>query len=290
MEFQTKIAISRSTWKIHPCENMLFVGSCFADNIGKHFLDEKFHAIVNPYGVMYNPVSILHTIHRLFHNDEGISPEWLMPQLENVPQDWHIPHSVIITLGTNHIYILKDTGEIVDNCRKRPQMLFEEKKLSVDECVDYLRQAVKELYGMNPDMKIIFTVSPIRYRKYGYHESQLSKAVLQLAADTLVQEGNGKVDYFPAYEIMNDELRDYRFYEADMLHPSDQAVEYIYERFAEIYFGEDTLDFLRLWKPIKEALGHKPVHPDSDEYRNFMDKTMLKVSEISKKYPNFALY
>lgn len=288
MEFQTKIVMPRSGWQIHPCENMLFVGSCFADSIGRRFQEEKFHAVVNPYGVMYNPASIQHTVHRLLHDDKGISPEWLMPEIEKTPENWLPPQTVVFTLGTNHVYILKATGEVVDNCRKRPQRLFEERKLTVDECACSLRQAVGELRGVNPEVRIILTVSPIRYRKYGYHESQLSKSTLQLAAEILVQEGNGSVDYFPAYEIMNDELRDYRFYKADMLHPSDQAVEYIYERFGEVYFGEDTEEFLRLWKPLKEALGHKPVHPDSDEYRKFMDKTMLKVSELSKKYPNFA--
>ena len=212
MEFRTIVKVEKGGFEIQPFEKILFVGSCFADHIGRRFVTEKFRANVNPLGVMYNPASIKSCVDRI---DDA-------------------PNVTFITLGTNHIYRLKETGEIVDNCRKKPQTLFSEEVLTVDECVDYLRQAVKELYGMNPDMKIIFTVSPIRYRKYGYHESQLSKAVLQLAADTLVQEGNGKVDYFPAYEIMNDELRDYRFYKADMLHPSDQAVEYIYERFAEI--------------------------------------------------------
>lgn len=285
MEFQTKVDIQSSSWKISPCEKMLFLGSCFADNIGNRFREEQFRAIVNPFGVMYNPASIFHSVQELLdssHEIEGVES-----------YEDRIPQVAIFTLGTNHVYILKETREIVDNCKKRPQHLFVERAMSVSECYQYLDEAVSLLRSANPEIKIILTVSPIRYRKYGYHGSQLSKATLQLAADQLVQhyvseENDNSVCYFPAYEIVNDELRDYRFYKPDMLHPSEQTVEYIYERFAEAYFSEDTRKFLAEWKPIKEALGHKPFHPESEEYKKFMDKTMLKVSMLSKKYPKFA--
>ena len=181
-----------------------------ADNIGRRFKEEKFRATVNPYGVMYNPASILHTVKRC----------------EDAPR------VALFTLGTNHVYILNETGEIVDNCAKRPQRLFTERELSVDECAAYLGEAVDILKERRGDVKVIVTVSPIRYAKYGYHGSQLSKAVLLLAADKLVKERVGTVCYFPAYEIVNDELRDYRFYAKDMLHPSEQAVEYIWEVFS----------------------------------------------------------
>lgn len=267
MEFRTIVDIPKSCFQIPPCEKMLLVGSCFADNLGRRFCEEQFQATVNPFGVMYNPASILHTVHKAKEEK---------------------PNVAIFTLGTNHVYILKETGEIVDNCAKRPQKLFEEKKLTVEECFDYLKQAVVELQTENVDVHVIVTVSPIRYRKYGYHESQLSKAILMLATDKLVKAFDGVVEYFPAYEIINDELRDYRFYKEDMLHPSDQAVEYIWQRFSEVYFGKETLNFLKEWKPIKEALGHKPFNPDSEEYKMFMTKTMLKVEALSKKYPTFA--
>ena len=133
-------------------------------------------------------------------------------------------------------------------------------------------------------MRIVLTVSPIRYRKYGYHGSQLSKATLLLATRQLAG-----ASYFPAYEIINDELRDYRFYADDMLHPSSQAVEYIWQRFSEVYLSPEAKAFLKEWQPLKAALNHKPFNPDSDEYRIFMDKTMLKISELQKKYPNFAV-
>ena len=194
------------------------------------------------------------------------------------------PCFTFLTLGTNHVYRLKETGEIVDNCQKRPQSLFTEEELSVDACADYLTKAIDLLHQLNPDMRIVLTVSPIRYRKYGYHGSQLSKATLLLAT----RQVSG-ASYFPAYEIVNDELRDYRFYQADMLHPSDQAVEYIWQRLSEVYLSDEAKTFLKEWAPLKAVLNHKPFDPDSEDYKALMDKTMLKVAALSEKYPNFAL-
>ena len=190
----------------------------------------------------------------------------------------------IITLGTNHVYILKETDEIVDNCMKRPQKLFREEKLSVDECADYLSRAVAILKERNPEVKVIFTLSPIRYAKYGFHGSQLSKATLLLAVDKLVTASPESISYFPAYEIMNDELRDYRFYQPDMLHPSEQAVDYIYERFAETYFSEEAKAMVAEWEPIKAALAHRPFNPDSEEHKAFLAKVTAKKENFLAKW------
>ena len=248
------------------------MGSCFASEIGRRFQEEKFRAIVNPFGVMYNPASILHTIEKIQNQNFTI---------------------VFLTLGTNHVYRLKDTGEIVDNCQKRPQSLFTEEELSVDECADYLSKAITLLRQTNPDIHIVLTVSPIRYRKYGYHGSQLSKATLLLAVEKVIgnleNPSRSGLAYFPAYELINDELRDYRFYKEDMLHPSDQAVEYIWQRLSEVYLSDEAKAFLAEWAPLKAVLNHKPFDPDSEDYKALMDKTMLKVAALSEKYPNFAL-
>lgn len=265
MEFRTKVSVGRAPFSIRPCCRMLFVGSCFADSMGRRFADDRFRAVVNPFGVMYNPASVLHTVERY----EGEPPE-----------------VAVLTLGTNHVYILKETGEIVDNCRKRPQRLFREELLTVDVCLDYLSRAVETLLSRNPDVRVVVTVSPIRYAKYGFHGSALSKAVLLLAADRLAAAYPDVVEYFPAYEIVNDELRDYRFYAEDMLHPSQQAVAYIWERFAEAFFSEDTWRFLEEWRPIKEALAHRPFRPDSDEYKEFIAATMRKAELLARKYPD----
>ena len=278
MEFRTVVDIEDPGFRIGPCEKMLFVGSCFADSIGRRFQEEKFQAVVNPFGVMYNPASILHTIQRLVKQGDGSFVT--SADVTKEPS----PCFTFLTLGTNHVYRLKETGEIVDNCQKRPQSLFIEEELSVDACADYLTKAIDLLHEINPAMRIVLTVSPIRYRKYGYHGSQLSKATLLLATRQVAG-----ASYFPAYEIVNDELRDYRFYQADMLHPSDQAVEYIWQRLSEVYLSDEAKAFLKEWAPLKAVLNHKPFDPESPDYKALMDKTMLKVAALSEKYPNFAL-
>ena len=273
MEFRTVVDIPQPGFQIEPRDEMLFVGSCFADSIGQRFAEEQFRATVNPYGTMYNPASVLHTVER-----------WLPLQLEG--DGGRLPRIAFITLGTNHVYRLKETGEIVDNCQKRPAALFQEEQLTVDECADYLRRTVELLHSRRPDVHVVLTVSPIRYRKYGYHESQLSKATLLLAVDKVISllSPLSSLLYFPAYEIVLDELRDYRFYADDMLHPSTQAVEYIWQQLVEHYFSPRAKAFLREWAPLKAALNHRPFNPDSDEYRQFMAETRAKVDAFLQKY------
>ena len=277
MEFRTVVDIKDPGFRIEPREEMLFVGSCFADSIGQRFIENQFRAVVNPYGTMYNPASVLHTIERY----DGK------------------PRVVFITLGTNHIYRLKETGEIVDNCRKQPAALFQEEQLTVEECSGFLRSAVSLLRSRRPDVQIVLTVSPIRYRKYGYHESQLSKATLLLSVDKLLDH-KGLLDstyapdapvpqsrliYFPSYEILMDELRDYRFYADDMLHPSSQAVEYIWQQLVTHYFSDSARLFLKEWAPLKAAINHRPFNPDSDEYRQFQKETQAKINSLLRRYP-----
>ena len=263
MKFRTIVDIPKSRFSIDPFARMLFVGSCFADNMGKKFTAEKFNTLVNPYGVMYNPASVYHTIQRISF----------------------VPDYAILTLGTNRVYILKETNEIVDNCRKQPQNLFREEQLSIEECVNYLSLAIDRLIELNKDIKIIVTVSPIRYAKYGFHSSQLSKATLLLASQQLLELYPDRVEYFPAYEIVNDELRDYRFYAADMLHPTEQAVDYIWERFSDTYFSQLTADFIAEWRPLKQALAHKVLDATSNDFIKFKQSSIEKLNIIAKKYP-----
>lgn len=280
MFFRTEVLIPNPSFSLRPLQRMLFVGSCFADNIGRRFEEEKFRAVVNPYGVMYNPVSILHTVGR-YVDENRDSLAAARPEGESGRE---VPLVAVFTLGTNHVYRLKETGEIVDNCQKRPQRLFQEEELTIDLCRDALAEAVDKLRGIVPGVQVIITVSPIRYAKYGFHGSQLSKATLLLAADRLCRE-YGCCSYFPAYEIVNDELRDYRFYKEDMLHPSDQAVAYIWERFSAAYFSKETNAFLEKWRPIKAALNHRPFNPDSEEHQIFMQRTQEKIEELKRQYP-----
>ena len=284
MEFRTKIETGKAGFQIGACEEVLLVGSCFAGEMGQRFKDNGFPTTVNPYGTMYNPASILHTLERL------------------ISEERQIPRIVFLTLGTNHIYRLKETGEIVDNCEKRPAALFQEEELNIDECAEYLRKAVELLRAHQPEVQVVLTVSPIRYRKYGYHESQLSKATLLLAIEKAISSWHlafGKqqiansqqptaLHYFPAYEIVMDELRDYRFYAADMLHPSEQAVAYVWEKLVAWCFSNEAKVFMDEWRPIKEALQHRPFHPESEEYQRFMEKTQKRLKAFQEKYPSFS--
>ncbi len=275
MEFRTKVDIEEPSWRVDIADRLLFVGSCFADNIGKRFAEEQFAATINPYGVMYNPVSVLHTVERLAEKGESYDVAFL-------------------TFGTNHIYILKETGEVVDNCQKRPQRLFDEQQLSVEECAGYMRQTIEVLRRMNPAVRVVLTVSPIRYAKYGYHGSQLSKATLLLAAEEVCGRAAtygetaaatyGETYYFPSYEVVVDELRDYRFYNEDMLHPSQQAVEYLWERIVDSLLTERTLQYLEEYRPIKQALNHRPFNAESEEYKAFRQQTIEKLQHLNNKY------
>ena len=313
MEFRTQVTIDIPPFLIEPCEEILFVGSCFADAIGQRFRDEAFPVTVNPYGVMYNPASILHTLQRIAAGVPAAAASAGVPSAPavsgfpaGVPAA--APRVAFLTLGTNHVYRLKSTGEIVDNCQKRPAALFQEEMLSVDQCADYLRQSVTLLQELNPNIHVVFTVSPIRYRKYGYHESQLSKATLLLAINKLIAAtspaasvapaasglpagvpGYSTISYFPAYELVMDELRDYRFYASDMLHPSAQAVDFIWERLVDSYFSPAAKNYLAEWLPLKRALTHRPFQPDSDDYHTFLAQTQQRLAAFRQKYPSSSL-
>ena len=267
MELQTTVQMPEYDFRFSTTDKMLLVGSCFADSIGRKFCQEAFCATVNPDGVMYNPVSVCHCVER--HADET-------------------PTRVVITLGTNHVYRLRETGEIVDNCEKRPQRLFSEEELTTEECTQWLLKAVDLLAQKRPDVRVLLTVSPIRYAKYGYHGSQLSKATLLLAADRVVKS-RSCCAYFPAYEIVNDELRDYRFYAPDMLHPSPQAVDYIWERMADALLSDDARQWLQEWKPVRQALDHRPFDAQSEAYRQFRRQTLEKAARLARRWPQIDL-
>ena len=281
--FRTIVPLPQAPFHIGAAEQVLCIGSCFADEIGRRFQDDHFPTVANPYGVMYNPASVLHSVTKVTKCQSNKAT------------------LAILTLGTNHVYIDRATNKIVDNCQKRPASDFEERVLSVDECADYLRRSIRLLHEWNPEMKIILTVSPIRYRKYGYHESQLSKATLLMAVEKVTKYRGDKVTdnqedvtllpcysdaltYFPSYEILLDELRDYRFYAPDMLHPSPQAVDYIYRRFQDCFFSDEARQYVSEWRPIREALAHRPFNPDSSEYQTFRKQTLQRQQAFEQKW------
>ncbi len=275
MELMTHIDIPESEWKIVADAKVLLVGSCFADEIGEKMLRGGFEAMVNPFGTLYNPASIAASLLRSISEREYVkdSVELIHDELDGMWHSW-MHHSrfssteqevliekmnrtmhevgtflreadvLIVTLGTAIIYRIKETGMLVANCHKQPDSLFVRERLSAYDIADQWQMLLQLLESVNPKLKVIFTVSPIRHKRDGFHVNQISKGILLQSLDEIVncKSSNGKCYYFPSYEIMMDELRDYRFYADDMIHPSEKAVEYIWQRFQDTYFDNKTKD------------------------------------------------
>ena len=287
MDLLTKIDISQADFKIDYNSNLFFIGSCFADNISRKWTDRKFHVLANPLGVMYNPLSIESFFRKILDCNKDSWDRWDYQGSLSDEELKEIIHSsrefiakadvVFITQGTAFVYFLKESGKAVSNCHKEPAELFERRLISVDEAAEALMNIVTTLHQINSQVQIVFTVSPIRHLNDGAHGNNLSKATLQLAVDKVIQEfagniaaGNngaasckpniatGKssaaVSYFPSYEIVMDELRDYRFYAEDMTHVGPIAEDYIFERMCETYCSSETIaDMKRVEKFMKGA-------------------------------------
>jgi hypothetical protein len=192
---------------------------------------------------------------------------------------------LFVTLGTAYAYRLKATGEVVANCHKLPETLFERQRLSVQQIVDEWKDLLQILWNSYPTVNLVFTVSPIRQWKDGAHDNQLSKSILLIAIDTLQQLYPDKIGYFPAYELIMDELRDYRFYADDMIHPSTKAIQFVQERFCETFMDAQTLALLKEIDNIRNALNHKSLHPNSASYTTFLQQTLAQVHQLNKNFP-----
>lgn len=295
MKFSTPVTDFGKTFKLRPTDKMLALGSCFAQVIGQKLLDRRLDILLNPMGVLYNPKSICALLTlaarcanapskteeaveaTVFKAADGKFYSWLASSLICGSSSYECrrqmtcavlclaerlkQHNVMmLTFGTDHYYEYCDLeGEplTVANCHKMPQRCFRERTMQVEQIVDILEQTCSLLRTINPDFKIIISISPYRYLKYGLHGSQLSKARLLLAAD-IFQRSHENVYYFPAYEIMNDELRDYRFYAADMLHPSDVAAQYIWQQFCANYMDSELLALIAERERELKAAAHRP--------------------------------
>ena len=288
MELMTRIDIPASEWKIAAGEKVLLVGSCFADEIGEKMVRGGFEAMVNPFGTLYNPASIAASLLRSISEKEytADSVELIQSESDGMWHSW-MHHSsfssldvatlveringtthcvadflreadvLIVTMGTAIIYRLKETGMLVANCHKQLDSLFVRERLNSYDIVDQWEMLLQLLESVNPKLKVIFTVSPIRHKRDGYHVNQVSKGILLQGVDEIVngKSSNSQCFYFPSYEIMMDELRDYRFYADDMIHPSEKAVEYIWQRFQDTYFDNKTKDAVA--KATKEWVRHQ---------------------------------
>lgn len=312
MILQTEIKINPIKQTICYGDSLLFLGSCFADEVGGICRGLGFDALVNPFGVLYNPVSIAQSVERLhsgkpFVHDDVIAVGegqyctfshntafWNSSEaalLEQVNESLKATHEhflkskwVVLSLGTSWVFRNKITGDVVANCHKLPANQFEREFLTVEQSKTLLSELVKQ----HPDKQFILTVSPLRHLKDGLHENQLSKAALLMA----INEVCGRFDnvhYFPAYEILLDELRDYRFYKEDMVHPTEQAVRYIWERFVDFAVDPKEKPALQAADEVRQMLQHKPVFPESEAYRKFELHKNQRISELQKDYPDIRL-
>ena len=307
--FRTDVRVTPSAQKINLTDKVLAIGSCFADAIGERLQKYKFHSLINPFGVIYNPPSIHKTLRYGIHQELPAPHTYTQHHDINFNYDFHSQLSalnkneltvminntigsahyflkdaqwLLITYGTSWVYNRKDTGEIVANCHKIPADSFTKSLLSEKEIVESFREFHQTLLKFNPNVRIILTLSPVRHIKDTLTLNSTSKATLRVACHH-IEENFAGVEYFPAYEMMMDDLRDYRFYKSDMLHPTSEAEDYIWEKFGERYFSQDTQKFLKQWKRILMALSHKPFHLNSSAHQQFLTDTIKKLDELKEK-------
>ena len=262
MEFRTKVHIHNKGISLSHRYKYLLLGSCFSDSIGDKLMNAGFDCVANPFGALYNPLSIMNALS--MKDDEFY--RWTQKSCDdlNFDQVIHTTNVFVLTFGTAWVYQLKETGHVVANCKKQPDTLFLRRRITIEEIVEKYAQFIEN--AVVPNHKtILFTVSPIRHKKDGLHENQLSKSILLLAIDCLCKAYPNNCYYFPSYEIMLDELRDYRFYADDMLHPSQVAVQYIWECFQQTYFSPKTIEFIEQFEHLNRILHHQPLDASNTE-------------------------
>lgn len=307
--FRTVVSVGPSPQKIGIQDRILTIGSCFADAIGKRMQTNRLKVLANPFGNLYNPHSIHKAIRFSLYNEPPQGHSFLQRDGVWFNYDFHSELSdvdkskllstlsdaagtthyylasaewLIITYGTSWGYERNDTGEIVANCHKMPNSLFTKSLISQEAILDSFKKIYDEVKEFNQRIKIILTVSPVRHIKDTLELNSVSKSVLRVACHEITN-AFADVTYFPAYEIMLDDLRDYRFYKADMIHPSEVAEEYIWDMFVAKYFSHDLKTFLPQWKEIQLAINHKPFHPSSDAHQSFLKETLRRLESLKEK-------
>jgi hypothetical protein len=312
MILQTEIKIQPLEQTIHYGDGLLFLGSCFADEVGGICRGLGFNAMVNPFGVLYNPASIAQSVERLtsgkpFCHDDVIrvgegqyctfshntsfwndSATALLEQINASLKTAHVHFMksrwIVVSLGTSWVFRNKGNSQVVSNCHKLPARQFDREFLSVDDSAACLAKMLQN----QPEKQFIFTVSPLRHLKDGLHENQLSKAALLLAVDQVCKQF-GNAHYFPAYEILLDELRDYRFYKEDMVHPTEQAVRYIWERFADFAIDPKERPAMKAAAELRQMLLHRPLFPESEAYKRFESLKEEKINALKRDFPRVSI-
>ena len=312
MNLTTPIHITPLAQFIVYGDGLLFLGSCFADEVGGICRGLGFDALVNPFGVLYNPARIAQSVERLdsgkpFAAEEVIrvgegqyctfshntafwnnSETALLEQINQSLADAHAHFMkskwVIVSLGTSWAFRNKENGSLVSNCHKLPANQFERQFLSVEHSFRYLSEIVQQ----QPEKQFVFTVSPLRHLKDGLHENQMSKAALLLAVDQVCKQF-ANAHYFPAYEILLDELRDYRFYKEDMVHPTEQAVRYIWEHFVDFAIDPKEKPAMKAAYELRQMFHHKPLFPESEAFKKFEQLKEKKISELNRNFPRVCI-
>ncbi|MHC2993094.1 hypothetical protein OB13_16475 [Pontibacter sp. HJ8] len=308
--FRTEVHIPASGLNLTLQDRVLTIGSCFADVIGNKLLENKAHVLVNPFGTIFNPLSVCNLLgaaagkphafeqHLVQHQEIWYaydlhsslsSPDRqellqrIDQQLQSTRQALQEAKLLIITLGTAVGYRLHSTGHIVANCHKLPARHFSRQLLTTDEILAAFEHTLPLLRQLNPDLQVLLTVSPVRHIKETIEVNSVSKAILRLVCHQL-DERHTQVGYFPAYEIMLDDLRDYRFYGRDMVHPTDTAEDYIWEKFTCAHLAKDFITFLKEWEKVRRALAHRPFHPESAAHQSFLKSTLHQLQQLQDRY------
>lgn len=314
--FFTQVDIPKSRWEIGLDQPVMLLGSCFAEHIGGCLQESGFKCDVNPFGILYNPISISEALrqivarkcygvgdgvlvqhdgwwHSLMHHGSfsARTPEECVAKInariECAGELISKVGCLMLTWGSAYVSQWGEEGFVVGNCHKLPDRCFVRRCLRVEEIVEDYSHLIEMLREVNPQIRLLLTVSPVRHRREGMHGNQVSKSVLLLAADELVRRFPEVCGYFAAYEVMMDELRDYRFYADDMLHPSPVAVKYIWERFGECYFDDPTRRCMEEWRAICRGLEHRPTDPKGDEYKEFLIRLESRICRFQAEYPAF---
>jgi hypothetical protein len=305
-EFRTELIPAVSASPIGLKERIFTIGSCFADAIGSQLTENKFKVWNNRFGTVYNPISIHQLILVALENEAPSSDSYLRNEGVYFNYHYHSSYSaltkqeldnkiktaiedaneflkntnrVFITYGTAFVYRLKSSKQIVANCHKVPSTNFTKSLLTEAEIVESFRNLYAKLKSINSNCKIILTVSPVRHSKDTFELNSVSKAILRLSCHSIGIQFP-EVEYFPAYEIVLDDLRDYRFYKTDRLHPTEEAIEYIWEKFVMAYVDEPSKKFMTDWRAVKRDIEHKPFHPESEDHQRFLNSTLKKLEAL----------
>jgi hypothetical protein len=309
MNFTTQIPISKHENNISHKDKIMLLGSCFTENIGNKLSINGFETMINPFGILYNPFSICNSLDRIINLKFLLSEDLVQvnefwysyehhgifrnENSDNLLQTINLGISeansflkqtnwLIITLGTAWIFFLKENNKILGNCHKLNSQLIDRRLLTINEITENINLTINNIRKINPDIKIILTVSPIRHWKQGFRENLISKSTLHLATDQICKSINN-CSYFPAYEIVMDELRDYRFYQADMLHPSEVAVDYIWEKFSNHLFSDNTIQLCKDYFKLHSMKQHRAFNPESQGYKQHLTKIEKLEQELYEK-------